>query len=275
MKVQFVVRYVNGLKDTIVEVDSTDPAVKGLTAQRVRSEIRKEHPELSTKRLKLLHNGRVLSSQNDFSKEIQYLQDGEEGPVRIYFHCIVGEDLTKDELAKEASLDQQPVKSTSEAPKGFNRLLSQGFSETDIEELRQQFLSLHGRSLPPNATREQVQQLEDRWIDSTVGHDIDEFPANIRFDQPTGNTDPDADEGGAGTVTGNTANTRHQMIRRNLQAYKDLFIGVCVGFALGGLAIVLLFLEVGGVFSKKTRMAIVSGVIVNISFGILRNWGGE
>lgn len=275
MKVQFVVRYVNGLKDTIVEVDSNDPIVKILTAQRMRNEIRKEHPELSMKRLKLLHNGRVLSSYNDFSREIQYLQEGNEGPVKIYFHCIIGENLTEDELKKEASLDQQPSKSTSEAPKGFNRLLSQGFSEADIEELRQQFFSLHGRSLPPNATQEQVQELEDRWIDSTVGHDIDEFPANVRFDQPTGNTDADAGEGTTSTDIGSTADTRHQMIRRNLEAHKDLFFGVCVGFALGALAIVLLFLEVGGVFSKKTRMAIISGVIVNISFGILRNWGGE
>lgn len=272
MKVQFVVRYVNGLKDTVVEVDSSDVAVRNLSAQRVRSEIRNAYPELATKRLKLLHNGRVLSSNSDFSKEIRFLknQEGEEKDeiVKIYFHCIVGNDLTPEELAQETSLDQQPLKSTSEAPKGFNRLLSQGFSETDIEDLRQQFLNLHGRSLPPNANPEQIQELEDRWIDSTVGHDIDEFPANIRLNPSTGNAD-----GAVGdTSTETPADTRHQLIQRGLQAQKDVFIGVAVGFALGGLAVIFLFLNIGGVFSRKTRMAVASGVIVNLSFGLLRTW---
>ena len=311
MKVQLVVRYVNALKDTVIEADSDSEIVKNLPTSYIREQIRQMHPELAKKRLKLLHNGRVLMSHTDFTKEIAYLQKswddyeeedaagagagGASGPVKIYFHCIVGDDLSDQELADEEKLDQQPVKSTTEAPKGFDRLLSQGFSADDIEDLRRQFFRLHGTQLPSNANATQIRELEDRWIDSSVNHEIDEFPANLRLNLGSGGTDgasrtnggsddEDLDAstadgtgsrgGGAGSggIT-DAVNVREQMILRDTQVHKDMFVGVCVGFALGGLALLLLFIDVGGVFGKRTRMAVISGVVVNLCFGILRLWG--
>lgn len=311
MKVQLVVRYVNALKDTVIEADSDSEIVKNLPTSYIREQIREMHPELVRKRLKLLHNGRVLMSHTDFTKEIAYLQkswddyddddavragaSGATGPVKIYFHCIVGDNLSDQELADEEKLDQQPVKSTTEAPKGFDRLLSQGFSADDIEDLRRQFFRLHGTQLPANANATQIRELEDRWIDSSVNHEIDEFPANLRLNLGSngtdsayrangGSEDEDLDastaEGagspGASAARGGTAetvNVREQMILRDTQIHKGMFIGVCVGFALGGLALLLLFMDVGGVFGKRTRMAVISGVVVNLCFGILRLWG--
>lgn len=312
MKVQLVVRYVNGLKDTVIEADSDSAIVKNLPTSYIRQQIRQMHPELAKKRLKLLHNGRVLMSHTDFTKEIKYLQksfddaDGSGGtvetadsqPVRIYFHCIVGDDLSDTELADEEKLDQQPAKSTTEAPKGFDRLLSQGFSSDDIEDLRRQFFRLHGAQLPSNANASQIRELEDRWIDSSVNHEIDEFPANLRLNLGTAGTDGAsranagsddeetdrsiAEGTGSGSSNpsrngninnGGTVSVRDQMILRDTQVHRDMLVGVCVGFALGGLALLLLFMDVGGIFGKRTRMAVVSGAVVNLCFGVLRLWG--
>lgn len=312
MKVQLVVRYVNGLKDTVIEADSDSATVKNLPTSYIRQQIRQMHPELAKKRLKLLHNGRVLMSHTDFTKEIKYLQksfddaDGSGGtvetadsqPVRIYFHCIVGDDLSDTELADEEKLDQQPAKSTTEAPKGFDRLLSQGFSSDDIEDLRRQFFRLHGAQLPSNANASQIRELEDRWIDSSVNHEIDEFPANLRLNLGTAGTDGAsranagsddeetdrsiAEGTGSGSSNpsrsgninnGGTVSVRDQMILRDTQVHRDMLVGVCVGFALGGLALLLLFMDVGGIFGKRTRMAVVSGAVVNLCFGVLRLWG--
>lgn len=310
MKVQLIVRYVNGLKDTVIDTDSTSPIILNLPTSFIRQQIRTAHPDLAKKRLKLLHNGRVLMSHTNFTKEINYLstnldtdddhdnhnklQDNE--PIKIYFHCIIGDDLSDKELQQEESLDQQPVKSTTEAPKGFDRLFSQGFSNEDIEDLRSQFFRLHGSQLPSNATNEQIRELEDRWIDSSVNHEIDEFPANIRLNlnnsTNNGNNnnnsnnsafdDNDDDDtinnnynNNNTTTNNNNSNfgVREQMIRRDTQSHKEMFIGVCVGFALGGLALILLFMDVGGIFQKRTRMAVISGVIVNLCFGVLKLLG--
>ena len=72
----------------------------------------------------------------------------------------------------------------------------------------------------------------------------------------------------------NMVNVRQLMFQQNLQSHKDMFFAVCIGFALGGLALLLLFLDVGGIFDKKTRIAVLSGVVVNLSFGLLHSWGG-
>jgi hypothetical protein len=318
MLVQFVVRYVNSLKDTIINVDSNAQIVKNMPTGFIRKEIRANYPDLNNRRLKLLHNGRVLQSHTDFSKEIEYLQKNlddddddnnlnnknnsdnrigveSEEVVKIYFHCIVGEELNSKELAEEERLDTQPVKSTTEAPKGFDRLLSQGFSATDIEELRNQFFRLHGSSLPNNANAEQIRELEDRWIDSSVNHEIDEFPTNIRFTPTTatGTSTGDDNEddygnfngsigsnqnqnlnlnGNTSTTNNSTNNVREQMVQRDVQVHKEMLLGVCIGFALGGLALLLLFLDIGGIFGKKTRMALISGVVVNFSFGLFKSW---
>lgn len=296
--VQFVVRYVNGLKDTIIQLDThANPGmVNNVPIGYIRNEIRKMYPELAKKRLKLLHNGRVLESHTNFSKEIAYLQknlDEDNGvndhnpkeKVNIYFHCIIGDDLTEKEVAEEEKLDQQPIKSTTDAPKGFDRLLSQGFSASDIQDLRDQFFRLHGANLPRNATQEQITELEDRWIDSSVNNEIDEFPANIRLStsDPAGDaSNVDGDDDGRNGVNANVnsnsntnmVNVRQLMFQQNLQSHKDMFFAVCIGFALGGLALLLLFLDVGGIFDKKTRIAVLSGVVVNLSFGLLHSWGG-
>ncbi|VEU21942.1 DEKNAAC102935 [Brettanomyces naardenensis] len=270
LKFQFVIRFVGNSRDMLIPLQSS---LRDVSTRYIRKYIREEDPSLSQKRLKLIHNGRVLMNHTDFEKELRYYTssgDGEDddndSPINIYIHCLVGEDLSKEELAKEEELDTQPEKSTTEAPKGFDRFLSQGFSQQDIQDLRRQFREIHGR-YSSGQTEDNLRDLEDRWIDSTVNNEIDEFPANLRASGGNetvqtngGNTGITAEGGGGGFVA------------RTSNVHRELFVGVCIGFFLGVFALFLLVMEVGGVFNKQTRMAIVSGVIVNVSFGILKAW---
>ena len=74
----------------------------------------------------------------------------------------------------------------------FDRLLTQGFSETEVAALRAQFARLN-----PNLPVEDVRALEDRWIDESVGQG--------------------EDVGGAGGPGGSGT-------------YEDLFVGTVIGF---------------------------------------------
>ncbi|KAG7788154.1 hypothetical protein KL910_003037 [Ogataea haglerorum] len=252
--VHFIIRFANGAPDVVVPA-GTVANMGDISTKYIRQQIRLKDKSLANKRLKLIHNGKVLLNHTDFKRKMHYLLNEEsEGsePVKIYVHCIVGEELSQKELAQEEALDRQPERSTSEAPKGFDRLLSQGFSAQDIQELRQQFQQIHGANLD-NQSPEALRELEDRWIDSTVNNEIDEFPANIG---PIGG----GGTGGMGAMS------------RDGDAHKDLLIGVAIGYFLGIFALFLIKLEVGGILNKRTKMAVFAGVFVNLSFGFVKAW---
>lgn len=261
-KYEFVVRFVGPQSDVVVPVPD-DMGLADVSTRYIRQQIRKKDPQFATKRLKLIHNGRMLMNHTNFEKEMRFYTADEstEGPTKIYIHCMVGDDLTAAELAKEEEMEKQPEKTTTEAPRGFDRLLSQGFSRRDIEDLRREFQEIHGAYLNSQHGAD-LRDLEDRWIDSTVNNEIDEFPANLRRAAGAGGNgaaDTPGDIGG-GFVT------------REDNVHKELFLGVCVGFFLGVFSLFLMTMDIGGVFNKRTKMAVVSGVIVNLSFGVLKAW---
>lgn len=269
---RFVIRFVGNEKDLYIPLKSS-MELEDVSTPYIRRQIRDQRPDLAKKRLKLIHNGRVLMNHTDFGKELKYYQSMSNGdqPVNIYIHCMIGEDLTKKELAKEEELERQPKKTTTEAPRGFDRFLSQGFSRQDVEDLRRQFRQIHS-GLVQGRSEAQMQNLEDRWIDSSVNNEIDEFPANL--DEVGGETDGynagNGTDGGNGG-TGNAGNTRDAPSSPP-NVHRELFVGVCIGFFLGVFALLLMGMQVGGMFKRTTKMAIISGVIVNISFGVLKAW---
>ncbi|QPG77191.1 hypothetical protein FOA43_004598 [Brettanomyces nanus] len=286
-KYEFVVRFVGNNHDIVIPIDGNTIRLKNVSTRYIRQEIRRQDPELSNKRLKLIHNGGVLLNHTDFEKELKYYNTADDSVTKIYVHCLVGDELSGDELAKEEELERQPEKSTTEAPRGFERFLSQGFSQQDIIDLRQQFQQIHGVDTS-GQTEDGLRDLEDRWIDSTVNNEIDEFPANLRIPSGGGSRETGSTGTATGASTGAVGSTRGSdgtgagdaastagpggYITRETNVHRELFIGVSVGFFLGVFALFLLAMEAGGIFNKRTRMAIMSGVIVNVSFGVLKAW---
>lgn len=112
-------------------------------------------------------------------------------PVRIYVQCSIGDELSQEDLTREA-LDAltpppaitpqdasaaiagaQPQPSTRPRPRGFDRLLVSGFTQVEISTLRTQFASINADRFPPDAppSPDRLRALEDRWIDSNAGAD--------------------------------------------------------------------------------------------------------
>ncbi|KAK7229342.1 hypothetical protein V2G26_001512 [Clonostachys chloroleuca] len=107
-------------------------------------------------------------------------------PLRIYVICSIADDeLSQPELDAEAAaadlppaLDQdgllsgsvQQKASTRPRPRGFDRLLTSGFTSSEISTLRTQFASIHADRYPPDAppSPDTLRGLEDSWIDSNA-----------------------------------------------------------------------------------------------------------
>lgn len=204
----------------------------------LRGHIRRARPELSRRRLKLLANGRVLRGA---------LQGGRGG--HMFVDCIVGEELDDEGLMREEEMDVQPKKTTSEAMRGFDRLLSQGFDEQEVEDMRRQFLSLHGNvgaGAPVGEGGRDLRDLEDQWMDSTAREPVGGFGSGSLGGGETATASGGADWGA--------------------------LLGVLAGFSFGGLALLLLYLKIGGVFTKRNQVAVVCGVGINLGFSLLKFW---
>ncbi len=165
---------------------------------------------------------------------------------RIYIHCAIGDALTPEELAEEVaqatnpaqfSLASLPSVSTTTAPRGFDRLLSAGFSPQEIAALRSQFLALQSHTHTPDTmpSAAELRILEDRWMDESAG-------------------------GAGGGEDG------HELGEAGLE---DLLLGNIMGFFWPLGAVIWLRRE-EGVWSKSRQIAVFTGMLINIVFSVLK-----
>jgi hypothetical protein len=196
---------------------------------------------LQQKRLRFILSGRVLSDSTDLKDEYQrYIrfQDPSERDSKFYIHCLIGDTLSVEELQRENELDNTvQEQSTTPAPVGFDRLAQAGFSQEDINALRRQFRQLYGDL--PQGENNDIRQLEERWIDSSVNHEVDDFPMA---------------SGSTSAMGGN----------------EELLVGVLIGCLFGVFGFFLL--RGDKLFNRKQKMAIFAGIIVNFSFALVRQW---
>lgn len=194
---------------------------------------------------------------------------------RLYIHCSIGDiALSEADLASEASVAStillkqkqtsaksslnasllstaQPrpqPESTTPAPRGFDRLLSAGFTAAEVTALRSQFLAVQSVSRTPDTmpTGEQLRDLEDRWMDegSTA--------AQV---QGLGGEGGGGDEDGIGTGSRG--------------AMDDMLWGAVMGF-FWPIGCAMWLRREEGVWSWRKGVAVCVGVIVNASFGAIR-----
>ena len=126
-------------------------------------------------------------------------------------------------------------------PQGFDRLLSAGLSAAEVASLRSQFLAVQAHTHTPDTmpSASEMRLLEERWLDAGT-------PLNGGIGGSGGGTD---DEGGGGL--------------------EDTLWGNVMGFFWAVGAIVWLVRE-EGVWSKRRQVGVVTGVLVNIAFCLLR-----
>ncbi|KAI0900554.1 DUF2407 C-terminal domain-containing protein [Annulohypoxylon nitens] len=200
---------------------------------------------------------------------------------RIYVNCSIGDSLTTSELAAEATQAaappppspllppspsgsplpgpnthgglSTPLPSTTAAPRGFDRLLSAGFSAAEVNQLRLQFRSIQSSRYTPDTlpSPDSFRRMEDAWIDDNG--------ASV----PTTSLNPSA--GGGGTDSDDVG----------LVALVDVMIrGVITGF-MWPLGSAGWLVREEGMASGRWRFMVGVGVVFSVLIGIIRNISGE
>ncbi|KAI1427464.1 DUF2407 C-terminal domain-containing protein [Xylaria sp. FL1777] len=136
-----------------------------------------------------------------------------EAAPRIYVSCSIGAEQTASELESEAQAAALPPPSSSSssstttpgsrspgpglpaatttttttAPRGFERLLSAGFTASEVNQLRLQFRSIHSSRYTPDTlpSPDSFRRMEDAWIDDN-GAAVPAAAANAGVDDAGG-----------------------------------------------------------------------------------------
>lgn len=241
--------------------------------------IRNRVPECDKRRLRLIYNGKVLNKNTNYKHDIfepkwrqlaALDEESRDDDLRVYIHCLIGEELTQDELREEGQLDDRPQEVTT-TPQviGFDRLLQQGFSQEDVDDLRRQFHSIYMPSLfelrrteindleEDERRHELIRQLEERWIESTINATPDAPPS--REDRPT--VDTSAEQPADRPRPANDLD--------EVTWNEDLLVGLVLGVFLGVIALVLVMMD-STVLNKRQKMALTGGIFVNFLLAITR-----
>ncbi|KAF9268737.1 hypothetical protein L218DRAFT_977202 [Marasmius fiardii PR-910] len=243
------------------------------TVRDVKNTIRLERPELKNRRLRLIHSGRLLTDgiflyswlkklderQKKASALLERELDGFEesasskpqSTVTSWLHCSVGREVEQNEEEMDDGLQGQQI----QPARGFDRLASMGFSQSDIATIRRQFHIQNDSFLTGDEDfdhgdtyDEHARALEEQWIDSLDNTDT----------SPSSSTSSNS----------------------------SAMQGIVVGFFFPFLPLFLnghkpslpIFWENGTehshndsvVFSRSTQMGLVAGFMINILFGVWR-----
>lgn len=267
------VRFTTSIPDLLLDIANPNHTSVVALKHLVRSKL---DPPTSKHRFRLIHGGKLLKDDDLLSAVLKIPSAPpraldpkgkgkavEEPPARVYINCSIGDELTSAELSaealaatvssnksrKERELTSDPRPSATEstttpAPRGFDRLLSGGFTPAEVNQLRLQFLSIQSSIHTPDTmpSPSTLRQMEDAWIDDNAG-----------------NTGPSAGEGGFDFGDDGLGGG----------ALDDLLWGNMMGF-LWPLGCVGWIIREGGVWSRRRQIAVFTGFVLSITFGMLR-----
>lgn len=283
------IRFSASLPDLLLSVPEPSISTTSALKQLIRTHL---PADLSKRRIRLIYAGKSLADAASLSSSLRLpssrspsrpstpLPDHAtssssakgKAPVRdppslsrIYIHCSIGDvTLSAQDLAEEARLAtkhnlstgthiKSPTDSaapisdaatnTVPAPRGFDRLLNAGFTLPEIQSLRTQFLAIqahtHTSAEMPSPTT--LRELEDQWLDNS-------------------NEASAAAAGGGGGFVDDEGQAG---------ALDDMLWGAVMGFfwPLGCLSWLC---REEGVWSRRRKVAVVIGVVVNAGFGGIR-----
>lgn len=142
---------------------------------------------------------------------------------------------------------------TTPAPRGFDRLLSAGFTPGEVSALRSQFLALQSVSHTPDTmpTGAELRELEDRWMDE--GSAADGAGSGLALG---------GGGGGGGEDEGGFGSSSHSSL-------DDMLWGAVMGF-FWPIGCAMWLRREEGVWSWRKGLAVFVGVAVNVAFGAVR-----
>lgn len=270
------VRFTTSIPDLLIDIPEPTKTTVVALKQLLRTEV---DLHTSRRRFRLIYSGKLLRDDDILSsvlktpsappRDLDYSGKGKGKeiaipPPRVYINCSIGDALTTSELAAEsvaaiesskklrddsaaktASKDNHgtipPPPSTSAAPRGFDRLLSAGFTAAEVNQLRLQFLSIQASIHTPDTmpSADTLRLMEDAWIDNNADN------------TGTGEAFDFGDNGVGGG------------------ALDDLVWGNVMGF-LWPLGCVGWVIREEGVWSTRRQMAVFTGFMICVSMGMLR-----
>jgi len=272
------IRFTTAIPDLLLDIPNPSSTTVIALKHLVRASL---PPSSSTRRLRPIHSGKLLRDDSLLPSVLKIPSPPPRAPIdpkgkgkepeepiqRIYIQCAIGDVLSPEELAAEAAaaaasetnaaLNEkdnqenggsggQQETTTTPAPRGFDRLLSGGFTPAEVNQLRLQFLSIQSNIHTPDTmpSPSTLRRMEDAWIDNngagTGGNSTGEEGG---FDF--------GDDGLAGG------------------ALDDLLYGNVMGF-LWPLGAISWLIMGGGVWSRRRQIAVFTGFMLSIVFGMLK-----
>jgi len=267
------VRFTTSIPDLLLDIPIPNETSVIALKHLIRSKL--DNPT-SKHRFRLIHGGKLLKDDDVLAAVLRIpsappLAPDPKGkgkaveapPARVYINCSIGDELTSAELSAEAlaatiSTSKSRIEkelrnesktaavqsTTTPAPRGFDRLLSAGFTPVEVNQLRLQFLSIQSNIHTPDTmpSPSTLRQMEDAWIDDNAGN------------TGAGSGDGGFDFGDDGLGGG---------------ALDDLLWGNIMGF-LWPLGCVGWIIRESGVWSRRRQIAVFTGFVLSITFGMLR-----
>ncbi|KAK3618194.1 hypothetical protein LTR56_021397 [Elasticomyces elasticus] len=275
-----VVRFSTSNPDVVLTVAIPRATTGASLKQLIRAQL---DAPASESKLRLIHAGKVLLDNAALSTSIHVTRppptrdddakksekakgklpdrDAKPAALRVYIHCSIGDTLTPAELAAEVQAAEDADKAllsttaatpaqdggaegettTTSAPIGFDRLLTAGFTATEVATLRAQFLAIQSHSHTPDTmpSGPELLALEESWLDngSTPSTDADGTPGGFGEDDPGG--------------------------------LEDMLWGNMIGFfwPIGAMGFLM---REEGVWSRRKQIAVLSGFVINLTFGLLK-----
>lgn len=205
---------------------------------------------------------------------------------RLYIHCSIGDIiLSEADLAEEAAIastllkeqqngtadegydlkkkkqeqqkkqqqweEQEQASTTTPAPRGFDRLLTAGFTAAEVTALRSQFMAVQSvsRTADTMPSGAELRDLEDRWLDEGT---------------TAGGTTMGGVGAGGGVGGGGFADDEGEF-----GAIDDMLWGAIMGF-FWPIGCAMWLRREEGVWSWRKGLAVFVGVVVNAAFGAMR-----
>jgi hypothetical protein len=261
------IRFTTSIPDLLLDIPDAEETSVVAFKHLIRSKL--DEPT-STHRFRLIHGGKLLKDGDILASVLKIPSAPpraadpkgkgkavEPPPPRVYINCSIGDALTTAELSAEAqaarassarskktgtSASGVAQATTTPAPRGFDRLLSGGFTPAEVNQLRLQFLSIQSNIHTPDTmpSQETLRRMEDAWIDDN-----------------------------AGTASGSGSGFDFGDDGLGGGALDDLLWGNIIGF-LWPLGCVGWAVREEGVWSKRRKIAVCTGFILSLSFGALR-----
>ncbi|KAI8368258.1 DUF2407 C-terminal domain-containing protein [Radiomyces spectabilis] len=134
------------------------------TIADIKQKIRQSAPHTSNKKIRLIHNGRILEDAStllDYGLGKIISNSSSKAkippPSPVYIHCSISDYITSE---RDNNRPQLTI------PSGFDRLRESGFNEEEIQSIRTQFHRMHGTEFNGEST-EETRRLEEQWMDNT------------------------------------------------------------------------------------------------------------